>query len=91
MGLEALRGQLDRIDAQILSLLSDRAAVILQVADWKRRHNSPVHVPAREAAIIQRLCTLNVGPLSEEALTHIYQAVLEAMRGLESRHVVGED
>ena len=84
MGLDALRDRLDIIDERILSLLSERAKVIVQVADFKRHHNIPVYVPEREASIIERLRTINPGPLPGDIIERIYRTVLEEMRKFES-------
>lgn len=83
MGLDALRERLDTLDAHIVDLLSERAKVIIQVADYKRQHNLPIYVPEREAALIQRLRTINPGPLPAEAVERIYHRVLEEMRNFE--------
>ena len=85
MGLDILREQLDLIDEQILSLLSERAKVVMKVADFKRHHNMPVYIPEREASIIERLRTINPGPLPGDAIQHIYQTVLEEMRKFENK------
>ena len=84
MGLDALRERLDIIDERILSLLSERAKVIMQVADFKRHHNIPIYVPEREASIIERLRTGNPGPLPGDTIERIYRTVLEEMRKFES-------
>ncbi len=86
MRLDALRDRLDIIDQQILSLLSERAKVIMQVADFKRHHNIPIYVPEREVAIIARLCTANPGPLPGNTIERIYRNILEEMRKFESEH-----
>jgi chorismate mutase/prephenate dehydratase len=86
MGLDALRDRLNIIDERILALLSERAKVIMQVADFKRHHNIPVYVPEREVSIIERLRTANPGPLPGDAIERIYQNILEEMRKFESEH-----
>ena len=87
MGMDELRARLDGIDNQILALLSKRAQIILQVADFKQQHNIPAHIPARETAIFERLRTTNPGPLSGEAIERIYRIVIEEMRKFEEQHV----
>jgi chorismate mutase/prephenate dehydratase len=84
IGLDALRERLDIIDEQIMSLLSERARVIIKVANFKRHHNMPIYIPAREASIIERLRTLNPGPLPGDAIERIYRTVVEEMRKFES-------
>jgi chorismate mutase/prephenate dehydratase len=84
MGLDALRERLDSIDEQIMSLLSERAKVIIKVANFKRHHHIPIYIPEREASIIERLRTINPGPLPGDAIEHIYRTVVEEMRKFES-------
>lgn len=84
-GLDELRERLDIIDEQMLSLLLERAKVVQKVADFKRHHNIPVYVPEREASIIDRLRAINPGPLSGDAVEHIYRTIVEEMRQFESK------
>jgi outer membrane lipoprotein-sorting protein len=44
MSLDELRSQLDTIDDQMMTLLSQRAALIIQVAELKKHHDIPVHL-----------------------------------------------
>ena len=88
MGLDELRQSLDAIDTQMVSLLSERAKVVLHVADFKRQHNIPVHIPEREAAIVERLRSINPGPLHGDALERVYRIILEEMRKLEEENSV---
>ena len=74
MGLSEWRERLDAVDDQIIALLSERAQMIVHVADFKRRHHLPIHVPEREAAIVERLCAMNPGPLSHAA-AHVRSGV----------------
>jgi len=91
MGLDALRDRLDIIDERILSLLSERAKVIMQVADFKRHHNIPIYVPEREVSIIERLRMANPGPLPGDSIERIYVNILEEMRKFESEHSSHEE
>lgn len=84
MSLDDLRQALDRIDNEVMALLVQRANVILQVADFKKRYGGPVHDPAREDAIIARLSDLNPGPLSAESVERIYRKIIEEMRNFEA-------
>ncbi len=87
MSLDEFRAHLDTIDAQLMTLLAQRAQIVVQVADYKRQHNLPVHVPEREEAIVARLRAMNPGPLSGEAVARIYQVVIEEMRKFEGEHI----
>jgi len=85
MGLDELRERLDILDEQMMALLSERAKVVHKVADFKRYHNIPVYIPEREASLIERLCALNPGPLSDAAVERIYRTIVEEMRKFESQ------
>ena len=87
MGMDELRARLDAIDDQMLALLAERAQVILQVADFKQKHEMPAYIPARERAIFARLRATNPGPLSGDAVERIYRAVILEMRKFEQQHV----
>jgi chorismate mutase/prephenate dehydratase len=67
-------------------LLSERAKVIIQVADFKRHYNIPIYVPEREMSIIERLRAANPGPLPGDTIERIYRNLLEEMRKFESEH-----
>lgn len=84
MSLDELRQALDRIDNEVMSLLAQRAHVILQVAEFKKQHGGPVHDPAREDAIIARLSDLNPGPLPSGTVARIYRKIIEEMRNFEA-------
>lgn len=46
--LAPLRMQIDAIDSQLLTLLSDRAKVAQEVGEVKKRYSSPAFRPDRE-------------------------------------------
>lgn len=87
MNLDELRRCLDAIDERLVALLSQRAQVVLQVADVKQQHNLPAHIPEREMAIITRLRAVNPGPLSGDAIERIYRVLIEEMRNFEHAQI----
>ena len=52
MDIKELRGQIDEIDEQLVKLFCQRMDVAAKVADYKREHNLPILVPAREREIL---------------------------------------
>ena len=88
--LSALRDAIDAIDAEVLSLLSRRAAVALEVGEVKRIADPDAQVfrPEREAQVLRRLCERNDGPLPDEAVRTIFREVMSACRSLERAAVV---
>jgi chorismate mutase len=53
MDLIQLRGQIDAIDDEIIRLFCRRMKVAADIAAYKKEHNLPILVPAREAEKLQ--------------------------------------
>ena len=53
MDITELRGEIDKIDDELLKLFCARMEISAQVADYKRERNLPIFVPAREREILQ--------------------------------------
>ena len=83
--IPALRQQIDRIDDQLLRLLSRRAELALAIAEQKARSNSEVYAPAREKGVLERLAGANRGPLSAHLVRAIFREIISASRSLEQR------
>jgi chorismate mutase/prephenate dehydratase len=84
--LAVFRRRLDRIDADLLKLLSERTRVVLQVKQAKQATGGRIWVPEREAAQLKRLIRLNQKsdvPVPEHALHAIFGEVLSASRALQ--------
>ena len=59
--IEQLRQKIDSIDDRIVSLLNERAQVVLEVGRLKSGSNMEFHVPGRERQIYERLLGANSG------------------------------
>ncbi|MFH1066865.1 MAG: chorismate mutase [bacterium] len=84
--LEALREEIDGIDAQLLKLLNRRIEIAREIGALKKTHGEPVCDPHREQKILECLERQNKetgGVLSTEDLRAIYQALLDASRGVQ--------
>lgn len=86
--LEQVRARIDAIDAQIQTLLSERANCALNVAEVKLKEvgdpsQVQIYRPEREAQILRRVMDRNSGPLSGEALAIIFREIMSACRALE--------
>jgi len=81
-----LRQKIDRIDAEILALLNQRAQTALQVGEVKQALAADQHVlkPEREAAVIRRLQERNTGPFTAQAVEAVWSQIISTCRGLES-------
>jgi chorismate mutase / prephenate dehydratase len=83
MDLATLRGDIDRIDDEILTLLNERARLVAHVAALKERMQVPFYVPSRERAIVDRLAARNEGPFPSEAIRPVFQEIFSACLSLE--------
>lgn len=81
--VEKLRREIDKIDDEILSLLNKRSNIVLDIAHIKRHENAKFYSPERERQILERLASLNQGPLPNETLRVIYREILSASLSLE--------
>ncbi len=79
--LKQHRNQIDAIDEQLLKLVNERAKLARQIGTLK--DDGVIYRPEREAQVLRRLQTNNTGPLSNEAVTNIFRAVMSNCRALE--------
>lgn len=80
------RAQIDAIDEEMLRLLNRRVEWALRVGAKKQGLGLPLHDPAREHAIYERLRGHNAregGPLPDVAVTAIYREIISACRNAE--------
>jgi chorismate mutase/prephenate dehydratase len=82
--LLALRDQIDALDAQLLTLLNQRAHVAEQVGEIKRRDGTPFFRPDRVAQVIAKIKAANPGPLKGEHVAAIWREIMSACLALES-------
>jgi chorismate mutase/prephenate dehydratase len=83
--LGALRGRIDEVDEEILSLLNRRARLVEQVGALKRASGSAVYESSREREIVTRLARANPGPFPEAGLAPVFREIISATRSLEER------
>ena len=81
--LKPLRERIDALDAQLIALLNQRAAVALEVGEVKKHFNAPVFRPEREQQVIARLQDMSEGPLASEHISAIWREIMAASRALE--------
>ncbi len=81
--LKPLRDRIDAIDAQLIALLNQRAAVALEVGEVKKLYNAPVFRPEREQQVIARLQAMSDGPLAGSHIDAIWREIMAASRSLE--------
>src|SRR5215471_528212 len=83
MGLPELRQSIDELDAQIVRLLNERTRHVLAIGELKIKAGEEIYAPHRERAVLDRVCKLNDGPVTDEQLRAIYREIMSSALALE--------
>ena len=83
MDLSGLRTAIDGIDDRILELLNKRMSLAQQVGRLKQESGGAVYRPEREREILERLKTMNRGPLTDSAIDAIFKEIFSVSRALQ--------
>ncbi|WP_300793119.1 prephenate dehydratase [uncultured Akkermansia sp.] len=83
IALTKARLAIDEVDARIVELLKKRAEWVHEVGRIKKEKNSPIFVPERETAMLNKLNRLNAGVLPEASLQAIYREIISCSFFLE--------
>jgi len=81
--LDELRREVDRIDAEIVRLLNERARQALLIGCEKQRNQAPIEDSLREEEVIARAQQANGGPLDNGSLAAIYRSIIRACAGVQ--------
>lgn len=81
--IDALRQQIDAIDARLVELLNARAACAVEIGRLKELAGLPVYQPAREAEVLEHVRAANTGPLDHAAMTRLFERVIDEARRIE--------
>ena len=83
--LSAVRRRIDQLDVRLLRELNERAALALQIGRIKKRKKWPVFDARREGFVLRHVIAANRGPLSANAVRHVFRAILSECRRRESK------
>lgn len=81
--LNKLRIDIDKIDQEILELLSQRAGIAKEIGRLK--NDGVIYKPEREASLLAKLKKLNNGPLSQASINNIFKSIISNCRALEKK------
>jgi chorismate mutase / prephenate dehydratase len=79
------RNAIDKIDREVVRLLSERVGHASEIGKIKRVNGADYYDPSREAQVMAKLGQLNPGPLTNETLRAIYREVISASIALEKK------
>src|ERR1700677_754425 len=83
MSLGEIRKKIDAIDAKLLELLNDRADLVHEVGQVKRKEGTEIYAPEREEQLLRSLVKRSKGRLPETAIRAIYREIMSASLALE--------
>ena len=78
-----LGAKIDALDGQIIALLNERATVVRQVGEVKRKAGAPASAPNRAAQVLDAAAARSKGPLDPKAIRRIYAEILTEMTAFE--------
>ncbi len=84
MDIKDLRNQIDTVDDQLVQLFVKRMGLSAQVADYKKAHNMPIYVPAREREILQDVAQ-KAGADMANYTRVLYSMLFELSRSYQSK------
>lgn len=84
MELKDLRQQIDAIDDEFVRLFTKRMEISAMVADYKKEHNLPIHVPSREREILQDVAQ-KAGEGMENYARVLYSMIFELSRSYQRK------
>jgi len=84
--LEDLRGDIDRVDQEILKQLHERVGLVLEVGRYKRERAAKIYDPDRERSVIARLREGAGHALDADTIQRIFERIIDEMRRIEQHH-----
>ncbi|WP_165219666.1 prephenate dehydratase [Aquisphaera insulae] len=81
--LSSLRGEIDQLDLDIVTLLNRRAEIATQIGQLKHKQGLEVWSAAREDEVIARAVSASHGPLPNETLRLIFRELMSGSRSLQ--------
>jgi len=84
--LPQARAEIDALDQQIQTLISQRARIAQEVAHIKQRQGDTGdhYRPSREAEVLRAAMARNTGPLTDEVVARLMREIMSACLSLES-------
>lgn len=82
--VESIRRGIRDKDRELVRLLGERARLSVEMGRMKADAGLAVFDPVQERKVLDEIASLNEGPLSTEALRHIWREILSSSRALQA-------
>ncbi len=82
--LDKIRKRIDELDNHVHDLLLERADLVMQISEEKKKHGIQIVQPAREARMIRRLLARHRAPLPEETIVRIWRELVGSISLLQT-------
>jgi chorismate mutase / prephenate dehydratase len=83
MSLQEHRKAIDKLDDEIVRLLNVRTRHVLEIGAIKLKAGEEIYAPHRELAVLDRVCKLNKGPITNDSLRAVYREIMSSALSLE--------
>lgn len=83
------QSSIDQLDREIIDLVNERAKLVVEVGNFKRRSDVPIYAPHREVAVLKKIASLSEGPLPNRTLESIYRELMSGSFALEKPLRIG--
>ncbi len=74
---------MDELDAKLVTLLNERASCAMEIGRLKKTVGLDVYQPEREIEVLQQVRSRNDGPLEADAITRLFERIIDEARRLE--------
>src|SRR5262245_38168403 len=81
--LAKLRGQIDKLDQELVKRMNERAKLALEIGKLKEATGQVCYDPAREEEILSKVVEHSKGPLGSQALKSVFRELISGSRALE--------
>ncbi|MCH7747082.1 MAG: chorismate mutase [Acidobacteria bacterium] len=78
-----IRGRMDELDSKLVTLLNERASCAMEIGRLKKTVGLDVYQPEREIEVLQQVRSRNDGPLEADAITRLFERIIDEARRLE--------
>jgi chorismate mutase/prephenate dehydratase len=87
--LDAIRASIDELDEKILAMINQRLHLAKKIGELKTDMGDTVMDNARESMVINRLISMNKGPLTDKMVQHFFAEIIAASREIQKPQQVG--